>query len=119
MHSDEMTARNDMIGLPASVPFPAPFIVKLAPRPARSKQKAEPPCVLARSDRPSRVISLKIHHLVPRRHRPGDERIVRLRRRRSGIAKLVDDRIAAVAAETLQRHLHAWRRRAALVFGGI
>jgi hypothetical protein len=37
MHSDEMTARNGMVGLPVSAPFPAPFIVKLAPRPARSK----------------------------------------------------------------------------------
>ena len=46
-------------------------------------------------------------------------RFVGLRQRRAGIAEAVDDRIAPVAAEILQRHLHARRRLPALVFGEI
>ena len=44
---------------------------------------------------------------------------VRRRQRRAGIAEAVGDRIAAVAAEVLQRHLHARRRLPALVFGDV
>ena len=48
-----------------------------------------------------------------------EQRAVRLRHRRAGVAEAVDDRITAVAAEILQRHLDAGRRLPALVFGEI
>src|SRR5262249_12509209 len=42
-----------------------------------------------------------------------------LRERRAGIAEAVDDGVAAVAAEVLQRHLDAGRRLPALILGEI
>src|SRR5258705_6011423 len=48
-----------------------------------------------------------------------EQRAVRLGQYLTGIAKAIDDRIAPVAAEIPQRHLHARRRLAALVFGKV
>jgi len=45
--------------------------------------------------------------------------MIRRGQRLSGIAKLVDDRIAAVAAEILPRDLHAGRGLSALVFSDV
>src|SRR5215813_12880732 len=47
------------------------------------------------------------------------QRVVGLGQRRAVIAEAVDDGIAAVAPEILQRHLDAWRRLPALVLGEI
>src|SRR5262245_17231963 len=48
-----------------------------------------------------------------------DQRAVGLRQRCPGVAETVDDRVAAVAAEILQRHLDAGRRLPALVLGEV
>src|SRR5262245_43343810 len=47
------------------------------------------------------------------------QRLVGLGQGRAGIAEAVDDGIAAVAAEILQRHLDAGRRLPALILGDI
>src|SRR5262245_33813063 len=47
------------------------------------------------------------------------QRVVGLGQGRAGIAEAVDDGIAAVAAEILQRHLDAGRRLPALILGDI
>src|SRR6516165_5577297 len=47
------------------------------------------------------------------------QRVVGLRQRRSGIAEAVDDGVAAVTTEVLQRHLDPGRRLPALILGEI
>src|SRR5499433_3358413 len=47
------------------------------------------------------------------------QRVVGLGQRRAGIAEAVDDGVAAVAAEILERHLDAGRRLPALILGEI
>src|SRR5215472_16821546 len=59
----------------------------------------------------SQIVSFALQDCVFR------ELAVRLPQRRTGIAEAVDDRVAAVAAEILQRHLDAGRRLPALVLG--
>ncbi len=71
-----------------------------------------------RPDLPAGALDLKIERFAFGRL-AGDQRDVRRRQRRAGIAEAVGDRIAAVAAEILQRHLDARRRLPALVFGDV
>src|SRR5215510_7615342 len=67
--------------------------------------------VLPCADRRSKIEGLALCR------RSLEQRAVRSGERRAGIAEAVDDRIAAVAAEILQRHLDPGRRLPALVFG--
>src|SRR5262249_6896434 len=61
----------------------------------------------------------KIECFAPGGRGGRDHAVVGLRQRRAGVAEAVDDRIAAVAAEILERDLDAGRRLPALVFGKV
>src|SRR5580704_17436040 len=68
---------------------------------------------------PDHGAPLQIERLAVRRGAGGEQREVGLRQRRAGIAETVGDRIAAIAAEILERYLDAGRGLPALVFGEI
>src|SRR5262249_44521879 len=81
-----------------------------------SPQGPDPHCG---PDVPACALSLQIKRLVVRAWPPRQQRTIGLPPRVSRIAEAVGDRIAAVAAEVLQRHLHPRRGLAALVFGEV